>query len=96
MVGAALQVARTADLQRVNVVAYGNDLSGLSEALEGATADVSVMDVRSLLRLLVGILRRPGREVALKRLYELLERNQPDINRVNKYVELLGGHALTA
>ncbi|WP_397404313.1 hypothetical protein [Phenylobacterium sp.] len=92
----ALQTAKGADLQRVNVLAYGDDLVGLREALQGATADVSVMDVRSLLRLIAGILRKPAREVALRRLYELLERNQPDIERVNAMVRLLRRHSLTA
>lgn len=92
----ALQTATTADLQRVNVLAYGDNLGGLRDALQGATADISVMDVRSLLRLMVGILRKPAREVALRRLYELLERNQPEVERVNDMVRLLRSHALTA
>lgn len=95
-IGQALLTAKAADLQRVNVLAYGDDLIGLRDALKGATSDVSVMDVRSLLRLIVGVLRKPAREVALRRLYELLERNQPDVERVNSMVRLLRSHALTA
>ncbi len=92
----ALGVAKTADLQRVNVLAYVDNLDGLTESLKGATADLTVMDVRNFLHLLTGVMPKPGREVALKRLYELLERNQPDIERVNRFVKLLGSHALTA
>ncbi|WP_426014058.1 hypothetical protein [Caulobacter sp. DWR2-3-1b2] len=95
-VAQALISAREADLSRVHILAHGNDLTGLVDALTGTTTDVSVMDVRSFLRTLVGVLRKPGREEALRRLHGHLVHSQPDMERVNKFVGLLGSHALTA
>lgn len=95
-VAQALISAREVDLSRVHILAYGNDLTGLTDALAGTNTDVSVMDVRSFLRTLVGILKKPAREVALRRLYDLLVHNQPDMERVNRLVGFLSSHALTA
>ena len=41
-------------------------------------------------------MKKPAREVALRLLYDHIERKQPEIARVNEYVRLLGSHALTA
>jgi hypothetical protein len=95
-VAQALISAREVDLSRVHILAYGNDLSGLTDALAETNTDVSVMDVRSFLRTIVGILKKPAREVALRRLYDLLVHNQPDMERVNRLVGFLSSHALTA
>jgi hypothetical protein len=95
-VAQALDAAKNADLSRVNIVASVADLAGLGDLLAKSTTDVSVFDVKSLLRTLLGVLRKPGRETALRRLYELTERNQPEVERVNALVELLGCHSLTA
>lgn len=94
-VAQAVEAARNADLSRVHVVANvspGDDLV----SLESAAVDVSVMDVRAFLRSLIGVMRKPSREVALRRLYELIDRNQPDVDRVNLYVRLLSSRSLTA
>jgi hypothetical protein len=95
-IGQALDAARLADLKRVHVLAYGDDLTGLGQSQQNTTTDVTVMDVRGFLRLIAGLLKTPAREVALIRLYELIERNQPEAERVNAYVGLLRSHALTA
>lgn len=92
----ALQAAELADLRRATVLAYGDDLTGLNEALKDSTKDVSVMDVRSFLRVLIGVLKTPGREAALREFYDRLARHQPDLERVNRYVELLRSHSLAA
>ncbi len=92
----ALIAAREADLSRVHILAYGNDLTGLVDVLTGTNTDVSVMDVRSFLRTLVGVLKKPAREEALRRLHDHLVHNQSDMERVNRFVELLSSHALTA
>jgi hypothetical protein len=92
----ALLAARNADLPRIHILAYGDDLAGLAEALGQATTDVTVIDVRSFLRSLIATIKKPAREVALRLLYDHLERKQPDINRVNAYVELLSRHSLAA
>lgn len=95
-VGQAVSAARNADLPRAHVLAYSDNLEGLQEMLANTTTDISVMDVRVFVRLLAGLLKKPNRATALVRLYELIERNQPEVDRVNSYVRLLGRHALTA
>jgi hypothetical protein len=95
-VSQALDAARNADLPRVHILAYGDDLDGLGDLLTDSTTDISVMDVRGFVRLVVGLLKKPAREGALRRLYELIERNQPEADRVNTYVGLLRSHVLTA
>ncbi len=95
-VAQAIQAARSADLPRVHILAYADNLEGLAEALLATTTDVTVIDVRAFLRSLAAVMKKPAREVALRLLYDHIERKQPDIERVNAYVELLGRHALTA
>lgn len=92
----AILAAKTADLNRVHILSHVEDLRGLSELLGDNTTDVTVIDVKTFLRTLVAVLKKPAREVALVRLYEHLDRKQPDTDRVNAYVELLGRHSLTA
>ena len=92
----AIQAAKSADLNRVHILSNVQDLAGLQELLGDNTTDVTVIDVRTFLRTLIAVLKKPAREVALVRLYEHLDRKQPDTNRVNEYVKLLGRHALTA
>ena len=76
------------------IAAEGNDRD-LSD-LDGVTADVTVADVRSFLRILTAALRKPSREYALHRLYEHLDRNQPNSDLTNAVVKLLRSHAFTA
>lgn len=95
-VGQAVAAAKNIGTYRAHVLAYGDDLMGLEDALSDTTSDVSVMDVRGFARLLLGVLKKPNRAAALVRLYELIEKNQPDVERVNAYVTLLSSHALTA
>jgi hypothetical protein len=95
-VSQAIAAARNIGTYRAHVLAYGDDLAGLDEALNDTTADISVMDVRGFVRLQIGVLKKPNRAAALVRLYELIETNQPDVERVNAYVKLLSRHGLTA
>jgi hypothetical protein len=82
---------RTADLPRAHVVArVGERLVELSDLTE----DISILDAGSFLRVLVAALSKPARSRALVRLYELLDRNQPNVELVNAYVELLKQHGL--
>lgn len=92
----ALTAAKSADLARINVVAPAPDLTGLEELTASTTIDVAILDLRPFLNFLLSALRKPGREAALIRLYELTERNQPSPERVNRLVDLLRRHALTA
>lgn len=95
-VAQAIATARAAGLPRVHILAYVDNLEGLAAALGATTTDVTVIDVRVFLRSLGAVMRNPAREVALRLLYDHIERKQPDIERVNAYVRLLGSHALTA
>lgn len=92
----AVLAAKNADLNRVHILSYVDNLEGLQMLLGDNTTDVTVIDVKAFLRTLVAVLKKPAREVALVRLYEHLDRKQPDTNRVNAYVELLSRHSLTA
>ena len=90
----AVAAIRSADA-RAHVIAHtrerttedGSDLAALG-------ADVSVIDVRAFVRVLVAVMRRPARAAALVRLYEHLDRNQLNIDLVNAYVELIRQHGL--
>jgi hypothetical protein len=92
----AILAAKNADLNRVHILSHVEELEGLGELLKGSTTDVTVIDVKTFLRTLIAVLKKPGREVALVRLYEHLDRKQPDTERVNAYVGLLRRHSLTA
>jgi hypothetical protein len=92
----AILAAKNADLNRVHILSYVENLEGFRELLGDNTPDVTVIDVKTFVRTLVAVLKKPAREVGLVRLYEHLDRKQPDTSRVNAYVELLGRHSLTA
>lgn len=95
-VAQAIAAARNAELPRAHVLAYGGNLEALEELLGDSTTDVTVIDVRDLLRVIVAILKKPAREDALRKLYDLIDQKQTDVGLVNRYVELLRSHALTA
>ena len=93
----ALASAQAADLSRIHILAHVAQTDILSEVTTGnASTDVTVIDVRSFLRTLVAVLRKPAREEALQLLYTHLDRKQPVVERVNAFVGLLSSHALTA
>lgn len=95
-VGQAIAAARNAELPRAHVLAYGGDLAQLGDQLGSSTTDVTVIDVRDFLRVMIGIMKKPAREEALKKLYDLIDQKQTDVERVNRFVAMLGRHALTA
>lgn len=96
-VGKAVQAARVADLTRAHILAAdGGNTVDLTALIGTSTVDVSVIDTRSLLRVLCAVLKKPAREEALHQLYVLTDRLQPDIHRTNGLVDLLRSHALTA
>jgi hypothetical protein len=84
---------------------YGIPRSHIIGAIEGdkpyealrelaGEADISVIDVRAAVGLLTALLDRGGREFALLRVYDLLDRHLPDPALVNAYVELLWSREL--
>ena len=94
-VGQAAATSAKADLSRSHIIAAVSpderDFTDLAEV----DSDISVLDVRSMLRMLCATLRKPAREYALKRLHELVDRNQPDPELTNNVVRVLGRLQLT-
>ena len=90
MAGASKTI-RDNDLSRLHVLARRPDTERATsmERLKELTEDVAVLDVRQVIEVLTAALTRPQRADALVRLYELLDRYQPDVERVNAYVRKL-------
>ena len=88
---------RAHDLARAHIVARAGSLdAGQLAQLQAIGADVSVLDICALLDTLIGVMRKPARAHALARIHDHLDRNQPDIDRVNAYVDLLKRCGLAA
>lgn len=88
----ATKTIRDNDLSRLHIVAHrpDGDRAEVAARLAELGEDVSVLDVRQVVELLVAVLTRSQRADALARLYEYLDRYQSDTDRVNLYVEQLG------
>lgn len=89
------QKLRAHDLARMHIVAplsepYGSLVRKLLELQE----DVSVIDLRGFASVIVSGLTHQYRAYALTRMYELLDRIQGDIDRVNTYVAALDAEGL--
>jgi hypothetical protein len=92
----AARAMRDHDLQRAHIIgAVARDFIVDAVELRQRDVDLSIIDVEALLLTLTAIMRKPSRELALRRLYELLDRHQPNIELVNGYVRLLNEHGLT-
>jgi hypothetical protein len=92
--GAAMKI-RAYDLSRLHIVAGVADHAQMLKALAARPEDVSVLELTGFFATLVAELRKAGRAAALKRLYELLDRHQPDTELVNGYVLLMVTQGLT-
>lgn len=79
------------DLSRIHVTAPigHSDIGAIAEDLREMPEDISVLDLNWLVAVELHFLRRTYRALALTRLYEYLDRYQPDTARVNAFVELL-------
>lgn len=91
----AVAAAERADRTRAHILAAAEGDDSDLTALDGLAREVTVVDVRAFLRVLVAVLRRPHREHALRRLYELLDGKQPNTDLTNNYVRLLSRFQLT-
>lgn len=91
-VGAASKTIRDNDLSRLHIIAnrVEGDRAAVSADLRALAEDVSVLDCRQVVEVLAALLTRPQRAEALTRLYEYLDRLQPDTERVNVFVRKLG------
>jgi len=96
-VAQAGQTIREHDLSRLHVVAKRSrhTREQTLEKLGCVEEDVSVLDLGHFALILVASLTRQNRSLALHRLYDLLDRLQPDANRVNDYVDELERCGLT-
>jgi hypothetical protein len=87
----ASKTIRDNDLSRLHIIAFrpeGNR-DAVAFALQELVEDVSVLDARQVVEVLAAVLTRPQRADALARLYEYLDRYQPDTNQVNLFVTRL-------
>jgi hypothetical protein len=86
---------REHDLPRLHIVAQVTDVPGMIDQLQRRSFDISALDLTAFISVLVAELRPESRNVALVRLYDLLDRFQSDTELVNRYVDLLVQHGLT-
>ena len=84
------------DLTRIHIVASVKEtaIGELLRKLEGQAVDVSVLNLREFALSLTSALTRAFRAGALERFYEYLDRYQPDVERVNRYVRMIESHGL--
>jgi hypothetical protein len=95
--GDAAAKIRANDLSRLHIVARVDEALGdVLHVLLSRGEDLSVLELTNFVASVVAETRKVFRASALRRLYELLDRCQPEISRVNDYVELLERHRLTA
>ncbi len=87
----ASKTIRDNDLSRLHIVATRPDdqRGTVNERLVQLAEDVAVLDVRQAVEVITAILTRPQRAEALVRMYEYLDRYQPDTERVNEVVRRL-------
>ena len=92
----AEKTVRDHDLTRIHIVASVKEgaIADLLRKLEGQEVDVSVLNLREFAMSLTSALTRAFRAEALERLYEYLDRYQPDVERVNRYVRMIESHGL--
>ncbi len=94
--GDAASKIRANDLPRLHIVARVDEAFGdVLRELLGLGGDLSVLELTNFVAGVVAETTNVSRALALLRLYELLDRHQPVINRVNDYVKLLESHGLT-
>ena len=92
----AEKTVRDNDLTRLHIVASVREgaVGELLRKLERQAVDVSVLNLREFAVSLTSVLTRAFRAEALERLYEYLDRYQPDVERVNQYVRMIEARGL--
>jgi hypothetical protein len=95
-ISGAAKTIRDNDLSRLTIVSGASSTLGaaLLETLREQPVDLSVVDVKSYAFTMVSALTRAGRDEALSRLYEFLDRLQPDVEVVNHFVRTLSDLSL--
>ena len=84
----AAKTIKDNDLTRLTIVSGKSSVpvEKMLDILRMQTVDLSVLDVKEFAFSLVAGLTRQGRAAAIARLYELLDRHQPDVEKVNYLV----------
>jgi len=82
----AVRTVKEHDLGRMHIVARVEDIDTALEEAAGLAEDVSVLSLDAFASVVTAALTRPYRAVALRRLYELLDRYQTDVDKVNRFV----------
>jgi hypothetical protein len=94
--GGAADKIRAYDLSRLHIIARIDEpYRQMLEELLAQRDDISALERQAFISVHVAEMKRQFRALALSRLYDFLDRYQPDNNRVNAYVELLGRHGLS-
>jgi hypothetical protein len=88
---------RDHDLSRLHIVAKvgPGDHDAMLKKISMLRDDVSVIEIRSYAAAITSALTREFRAISLERLYQLLDRYQGNVERVNAYVNLLNQQGLT-
>lgn len=92
----AERTVRSYDLSRLHVIAQAEEPDAMLEMLARLPVEVTVIDIYAAVSMLTAILERRYRAVALERLYELLDRLQPDVEKVNDFVGAIEARGLVA
>lgn len=90
----AVPTMKAHDLARLHILARVDDPASMLKALSGLAEDISAIDLRAFVSVHTDELRKQFRAAALVRLYELLDRYQPNVELVNAYVTRLGKQGL--
>jgi hypothetical protein len=90
----AVRAMKDYDLSRLHILGRVQSVREAAEFLYEAGQDITVLPVYETLTTISMMLRKQFRSRALHRLYELLDRQQPEVARTNHYVSLLQKHAL--
>lgn len=92
----AEKAIREHDLSRIHIVARAHP--GTKDEVIGRLKefrfDISVIDLASFSSTILSSLTKQDRAFTLQRLYEYLDRYQGDVEKVNRFVNLLGAHGL--
>lgn len=96
-IAGATRTIREHDLSRLHIIAHvpPAEHGEMIENLKALADDISVLELGGFVASLTASLRRGGRKAALIRLYEFLDRYQPDVDKVNRYVNAVEARGLT-
>ena len=92
----AAQTIRAHDLSRLHILAKVDDFAEMLALVKSRQEDISAIDLKAFISVLLCELRKQFRLACLKRLYDLLDRYQPDIELINRYVDRIEAFGLAS